>query len=61
MLPEKINTVLSVNIICVAKSFTRHGIGHNFIEYATKEAKKQNYQGLIADTTAIKSQQVFFK
>ncbi|CEF70383.1 GNAT domain and Acyl-CoA N-acyltransferase domain-containing protein [Strongyloides ratti] len=60
-IPKNINKIMSVIIISVSKENTRKGYGKQLITYGINKLKENNVQGIVAECSAIKSQNLFGK
>uniref|UniRef100_A0A0K0DWH6 aralkylamine N-acetyltransferase n=1 Tax=Strongyloides stercoralis TaxID=6248 RepID=A0A0K0DWH6_STRER len=60
-LPKHVNKIMNIIIISVSKEYTRRGYGKELISYGMDKLKAKNVQGIIAECSAIKSQNLFGK
>uniref|UniRef100_A0A0K0FAG0 aralkylamine N-acetyltransferase n=1 Tax=Strongyloides venezuelensis TaxID=75913 RepID=A0A0K0FAG0_STRVS len=60
-LPSHINKIYYIIILSVSKDYTRRGFGEKLTCYGLDELKQKNVQGIFAECSAIKSQNLLSK
>uniref|UniRef100_A0A0N4Z3N4 aralkylamine N-acetyltransferase n=1 Tax=Parastrongyloides trichosuri TaxID=131310 RepID=A0A0N4Z3N4_PARTI len=60
-LPERVNKIMNIIILSVSQDYTRRGYGGMLISFENDKLKSKNVDGILAECSAIKSQNLFAK